>query len=84
MIRSRLEPLSHARRRSAPFAAAARGAAPVRSVDLDWRDARGGASQFFQQPSMSYGRIAYDDYSEDESEREMEASSKVRPCHCTA
>lgn len=43
------------------------------SVDYDWRDDR--LSYFDRQQRASYGRFAYDDFSEDDSDRDGEASS---------
>ncbi|XP_043694999.1 DExH-box ATP-dependent RNA helicase DExH5, mitochondrial-like [Telopea speciosissima] len=60
----------------------------TRSLDFDWRDNQGlvysprGRSYPSLQPqqqqqSFQYGRYAYDDYSDDDSERETESSSQV-------
>ncbi|XP_077219815.1 DExH-box ATP-dependent RNA helicase DExH3-like [Tasmannia lanceolata] len=56
----------------------------TRSLDFDWREnprlfsnhRNNEPYPFFQQPSMSYGRYAYDDYSEDESDHEVDSSNK--------
>lgn len=44
----------------------------ARSVDYDWREE---GLSFYSQQRASYGRFAYDDYSEDDSDRDMESSS---------
>uniref|UniRef100_A0A1D1YGD6 RNA helicase n=1 Tax=Anthurium amnicola TaxID=1678845 RepID=A0A1D1YGD6_9ARAE len=55
-----------------------------RSLDYDWRGSQGmvlnptGGDDvfgYFRQPSSSYSRFAYDDYSEGDSDRDMETSS---------
>ncbi|CAA6665449.1 unnamed protein product [Spirodela intermedia] len=54
------------------------------SLDYDWRGNQGPALNpaggenaygYFRQPSSSYARFAYDDYSEDDSDRDMDTSS---------
>ncbi|KAJ4960848.1 hypothetical protein NE237_020758 [Protea cynaroides] len=55
------------------------------SLDFDWRDNQGlvysprGSSYpyLLSQQNFQYGRYAYDDYSDDDSEREIESSSQV-------
>ncbi|KAF8390072.1 hypothetical protein HHK36_024593 [Tetracentron sinense] len=58
---------------------------PARSLEFDWQENQGlvlsprnGYNPYSQQQqSLQYGRYAYDDYSEDDSDREMESSSKI-------
>lgn len=54
------------------------------SLDYDWRGSQAPAQNpaggenaygYFRQPSSSYARYAYDDYSEDDSDRDMDTSS---------
>lgn len=80
-------PQRRPRPRSVVVAAASSGGVSTRSVDLDRRRSQGtglslgrrnGPFPYFLQQNYPYGRYAFDDYSEDESDREAVAPSQQK------
>ncbi|XP_058091802.1 DExH-box ATP-dependent RNA helicase DExH3-like [Magnolia sinica] len=77
--------ITQRRRRPSAIVAAASSpsdvSAQTRSLEFNWREIQGGALNsnddfmFLKQPTRQFGRYAYDDYSEDESDVDSSSSS---------